>query len=162
MTRGEILKTLTVQHAELLASLVDIPEEALTKIPYVDWWTLKDLIGHVAMWDQVAIQFIKEYREDVAPQMLGIKDDDDLDRYNKRGVALRRDWSLQMVREELETTHHDLIALIESLTDEDLTKPLPPPWGEGATLERLIAVNSYQHAPEHLEQVKSSKLKENR
>jgi hypothetical protein len=70
---------------------------------------------------------------------------------------MRRDWSLQMVREELQTTHHDLITLVESLTDGDLIKPLPQPWNEGATLERLIAVNSYQHTPEHLEQITNFK-----
>ncbi len=153
MTRAEILKLLQEQHAELVATLAEIPPEVQTQIPYVDWWTLKDLMGHVAMWEQAAIQFIKEYKEDGLPKMLGIKDDDDLDRYNKRGVAMRRDLSLDAVRQEFETTHQNLIAAIESLTDADLTKPLPPPWNESATLERLIAVNSYQHAPEHIEQI---------
>jgi len=87
------------------------------------------------------------------PQQLGIKDDDDLNRYNKRGVATRRDWSLQAVRDEYATTHRDLVAAVESLSDADLVKPLPSPWGEGATMERLIAVNSYQHVPEHIEQI---------
>ncbi|MBI5032958.1 MAG: DinB family protein [Chloroflexi bacterium] len=158
MTRDEILKTLGEQSAALLATLADIPDEAQTKIPYVDWWTIKDLIGHVAMWQQVAIQFIKDYKVDGTPKMLGIKDDADLDRYNKRGVTLQRDLSLDAVRQEMEITHRDLITAVESLTDADLAKPLPPPWGEGATLERLIAVNSYQHTPEHLEQIAAFKL----
>jgi hypothetical protein len=153
MTRAEILKTLKEQHAELLAALAEIPTGAQTQIPYVDWWTMKDLLGHVTMWQQVAIQFVKDYKTDGTPKMLGIKDDDDLDRYNKRGVAMRRDLPLAIVRAELETTHQDLITAVEALSDADLSKPLPQPWGEGASMERLIAVNSYQHTPEHLEQI---------
>ena len=153
MTRDDILQTLEAQYEELGTALAYIPAEVQTKIPYVEWWTLKDLMGHVAMWQQVAIHFIKEYKADGLPKMLGLKDDDDLNRYNKRGVAMRRDLSLDAVRQELETTHRDLIAAVKSITDADLVKPLPAPWGEGATLERLIAVNSYQHTPEHLEQI---------
>jgi hypothetical protein len=153
MTRAEILKLLKEQHAELVAALAAIPHDAFAQTPYVEWWTLKDLMGHMTMWQQVAIQFVTEYRQDGSPKMLGIKDDDDLDRYNKRGVAMRRDLSLDAVRDELQATHRNLIAAVESLTDADLGKPLLPPWNEGATLERLIAVNSYQHAPEHLEQI---------
>ena len=159
MTRDEILKTLNEQHTELLAALDGIPEETLTRIPYVDWWTIKDLIGHITMWQQVALQFIGEYKLNGVPQQLGIKDEDDLNRYNKRGVATRRDWSLQAVRDEYATTHRDLVAAVESLSDADLVKPLPSPWGEGATMERLIAVNSYQHVPEHIEQIAAFKLK---
>ena len=153
MIRDDILKMLKEQHAELISALAEIPEIAQTQVPYVDWWTIKDLLGHIAMWQQVAIQFIKEYKFDGTPKMLGLKDDDDLNRFNKRGVAMRRDWTLAMTRAELEATHRDLIAAVESLSDQDLTQPLPQPWDKGATLERLIAVNSYQHVPEHLEQI---------
>jgi hypothetical protein len=159
MTGDKIIQTIQEQRAELLAALDGVPEVTLTKVPYVDWWTIKDLIGHITMWQGVAFQFISEYKLNGVPKQLGIKDDDDLNRYNKRGVAMRRDWSFQAVREEYETTHHDLVAAVESLNDADLVKPLPSPWGEGATMERLIAVNSYQHVPEHIEQIAKFKLK---
>lgn len=159
MTRDEIIQTIEAQHAELLAILDGMSEDALTKIPSVDWWTIKDLIGHISMWAQVAIQFINDYRHDGVPKQLGLKDDDDLNRYNKRGVTIRRDWSLQAVRAEYATTHRDLVAAIASLNDADLVEPLPPPWREGETMEQVIAVNSYQHMPEHIEQIASFKSK---
>jgi hypothetical protein len=152
MNRNEIVQAIKEQHAELSAALDGMPEEKLGR-PLVDWWTIKDLLGHVTMWEQVALKFIREYKQDGAPKQLGIKDDADLDRRNKRGVAMRRDLPFARVREELEATYRDLVAAIESLSDADLAKPLPPPWGEGATLDRLIAVNSYQHVPEHVAQI---------
>ncbi len=155
MTRAEILKAIKEQHAELLAALEGIPAETLTKRPLVDWWTPKDLMGHIAMWEQVAIKFIADYKQDGIPKMLGIQDDATLDAYNKRGVALRRDLPWGTVRAEFDATLRELVAAVESLSDADLAKPLPDPWGEGATLERLIAVNSYQHTPEHIAQVSS-------
>lgn len=158
MKRDEILQVIKEQHAELDAALAGIPADQLTKRPIVNWWTVKDLLGHVALWEQVALKFIREYKQDGAPKQLGIKDDDDLDRYNKRGVAMRRDLALETIRVELDATYRALITAIESLSDADLVKPLPEPWSDGATLERLIAVNSYQHMPEHLEQIEKWKL----
>ena len=76
MTRAEILKTIKEQHAQLLAALEGIPEETIVKRPLVEWWTIKDLLGHIAMWEQVAIKFIAEYKQDGVPQMLGMNDDE--------------------------------------------------------------------------------------
>ena len=153
MKRDEILRMIKEQHAELVQAIESIPAERYAKPPLVDWWTIKDLLGHVTMWNQVAVKFIHEYQRDGTPKQLGIKDDADLDRYNKRGVAMRRDWSSAQVRDEFDATYRELLAAVEALSDADLSKPLPQPWGEGATLERLIAVNSYQHVPEHVEQI---------
>ncbi len=153
MTRDEILTTLKEQHAELASILAGVPADAMTRQPIVEWWSVKDLMGHITLWQQVGIKFIQEYQQDGAPKMLGIKDDAALDAYNKRGVALRRDWTVERVRAEFDAACHDLVAAVESLSDADLSKPLPPPWDAGATLERLIAVNSHQHIPEHVEQI---------
>jgi hypothetical protein len=154
MTRAEILKTIKEQHAQLLAALEGIPEETIVKRPLVEWWTIKDLLGHIAMWEQVAIKFIAEYKQDGVPQMLGLNDDAAINSHNKREATIRRDWSLARVRAEFDAAHRDLIAAIETLSDADLSKPLPAPWQRGDNLEKLIAINSYQHNREHIEQIK--------
>jgi hypothetical protein len=154
MPRAEILKTIKEQHTQLLAALEGIPEETIVKRPVVEWWTIKDLLGHIAMWEQVAIKFITEYKQDGVPKMLGMNDDAAIDKHNKREATIRRDWSLARVRAEFDAAHRGLIAAIETLSDAGLVRQLPAPWGQGDTLEKLIAVNSYQHNPEHIEQIK--------
>lgn len=153
MTRAEILKTLQEQHAQLLAALEEISEEVIVQRPIVGWWTLKDLLGHIAMWEQVALQFIAESKQDGAPKPLGLNDDAAINAHNKRGVTIRRDWPLARGRAEFDAAHRDLLAAIESLSDADLSTPLPAPWGKGATLEQLIAINSYEHISEHIAQI---------
>lgn len=153
MTRFEILQTIKEHHAQLLAALEGFSEEAMTKHPLVEWWTIKDLLGHIAMWEQVAIQFIAAYKQTGAPKPLGMDNDDAIDAQNKREATIRRDWSLARVRAEFDAAHRDLIAAIESLSDADLAKQLPAPWGKGDNLEKLIAINSYQHNPEHIAQI---------
>ncbi len=154
MTRDEVLNQLRQTHADLVAALAGVPDDAMTTQPVVDWWTPKDVLGHVAMWRQVAIKFIDEYLRDGMPVSLGLNDDAALDAYNKRGAALRRDWTLARVRAEFDASFHNLVAAVEKLSDAQLNAPLSAPWENGVTLERLIAWNSYEHDPEHTAQIK--------
>lgn len=79
MTRDQVLEQIRHAHAYLVAVLADIPD---------------DVMGRAAMWERVAIQFIEDYRRDGLPVSLGLKDDAAIDVYNKRGAALRRDYTL--------------------------------------------------------------------
>jgi hypothetical protein len=153
MTRAEILAQINQAHANLVAAFAGIPDDVMTTQPVVDWWTLKDVLGHVAMWQQVAIKFINEFQRGGVPTPLGFADDAALDAYNKRGAALRRDWSLARARAEFDASFRDLVAAIEPLSDANLNQQLSAPWSEGRNLAYLIAVNSYEHAPEHTEQI---------
>lgn len=158
MTRTEILKSIKEQHTQLVTALAEIPEETIVKRPLVEWWTINDLLGHIAMWEQVAIKFITEYKQDGLPKMLGLNDEVAIDKHNKREATIRRDRSLASVRAEFDATHRDLLAAIETLGDTDLSKPLPAPWGQGDNLEMLIALNSYQHVPEHIKQIRKWRI----
>ncbi|MCI0476414.1 MAG: ClbS/DfsB family four-helix bundle protein, partial [Anaerolineales bacterium] len=140
MTRAEILKTIEEHHAQLLAVLDGIPEEAMCKRPIVEWWTIKDVLGHIATWEQVAIQFLAEYKQAGVPKPLGMDSDAAINAYNKRAATLRRDWPLARVRAEFDAAHRDLLAAVETLSDADLAKQLPAPWEKGDTLEKLIAI----------------------
>lgn len=152
MTRSEMIQAIQAHHSQLLALLEGVSEEILGKRPVVGWWTIKDLLGHIAVWEQVAIRFISEYQRDGTPQPLGIATDEQINAMNKREVVIRRDWTLARVRAEFDTTYRHLLAAIESLRDEDWTKPLGGPW-QDATLEKLIAVHSYEHISEHFAQI---------
>lgn len=152
MTRAEMIQTLQTCHTQLLELLEGTSEEILGKRPVVGWWTTKDLLGHIAMWEQVAIQFITEYQRDGMPQPLGMETDEQINAINKREVVRRRDWTLARVRAEFDATYCDLVAAIQSLRDEDFIQPLGGAW-QDATLEKLIAINSYEHIPEHIAQI---------
>ena len=153
MTRDDILASIKQTHANLVSAWDGIPEDVMTMRPVVDWWTLKDVMGHVTMWRRVAIQFVDEYQRDGVPVPIGVNDAAAIDAYNKRGAALRRDYTLVRVRTEFDASLGDLLTAVKKLSDAELVKPLPAPWEAGTTLEYLIAINSYEHEPEHVEQI---------
>jgi hypothetical protein len=157
VTRDEMLRALRQTRAGLLETIDGIPEDVIVTQPVTGSWTIKDLLGHMAMWQQVGLAFITDYRASGTPQSLGLENDAAVDAYNRRGADLRRDWSLARVRVELEDAQRNLLSAVETLSDDDLHKQLPAPWHSATTLEHLIAINSYEHDPEHLEQIKQWK-----
>ncbi|MBI5304073.1 MAG: ClbS/DfsB family four-helix bundle protein [Chloroflexi bacterium] len=154
MTRDEILRATKREHEKFLACITDIPDDVIAHDRVIDWWSLKDVLGHVTFWYLVATKFLREYQQNGVPQPLGL-DDPGIDALNHREAAMRRDYSLARIRAELDAAYHDLLAETERLSDAEVNKILSAPWNpdEQVTLERLIAVNAYGHLPEHIEQV---------
>lgn len=153
MTRDEVLQALERDRAQLQAALEGLDDQVMTTVPVVGEWTIKDLLGHMAMWHQVALQFIADYRNTGLPKSLGFKDDAAIDAHNQRQVERRRAWPVAQVGAELDASYRELAAASAGLTDKQLNTPLPAPWQDTTTLERLIAVNSYEHDPEHIAQM---------
>jgi uncharacterized protein (TIGR03083 family) len=153
MRRDEVLHALERDRAQLQAALEGLDNQVMTTVPVVGEWTIKDVLGHMAMWHQVGLQFIADYKQTGLPKSLGFDDDAAVDAHNRREAERRRAWSVAQVGAELDTSYRDLAAAVASLTDEQLNAPLPAPWHSATTLERLIAINSYEHDPEHIGQM---------
>ena len=60
VTRDQVLEKLEQSRASLLAAVADIPEEVMQTQAVVEPWTVKDLLGHIAVWQQLAIQIIRD------------------------------------------------------------------------------------------------------
>jgi hypothetical protein len=153
MTRDEIIAAIRREHILFLTSIAGIPDEMLENEYVMQQWTIKDMLGHIAMWMRVACQFVADYKKDGVPKSLGLDNDGAVDAINAQGRAASHVLSLKQVMDEFAAAYGALIDAVQTLSDAELNAQLPAPWKEGDTLERLIAINSYEHEPEHTEQV---------
>jgi hypothetical protein len=158
MTRDDILQATKKLHEDFLATIADIPDEVIVRERIIDWWSLKDMLGHVTFWYLVATKFVREYQSQGTPQPLDL-DDSKIDALNHREAAMRRDYALARIRAELDEAYRELLVVTAELSDADVNKTLPAPWNadQSITLERLIAVNAYEHLPEHIAQIQKWK-----
>ncbi len=159
MTKNEITAAVRRERANLLAVLRGVADDVMMREPVVETWTVRDVLGHISAWYLVAINFLREYRQDGAPKRLGLDDAAAINAFNARAAEERRAWTLERIRREFDETHRELLAEIEQLRDVQLCAQLSPPWPAGVTLTLLIAINSYEHEPEHTEQVKAKSEK---
>ena len=98
-------------------------------------WSLKDLLGHVAHWEELALETISRARADGAITRVALGD---VDEENAKDVARKLDWPLDRVRNEASSTHQKLLAEIRSTSEEDWNRALPFDGGGERTLGGML------------------------
>jgi len=112
-----------------------MPEEELVRRPVIGDWSVKDVLGHLASWEEELIGWIERFARGEAPPGLGMSVDD----WNAQQARKKWDWTLAEVMEDLLATRRRLLDLVNSLPDDVFLRPAPPP-ATGAYIPRLLNV----------------------
>lgn len=118
--RLNMLKDISAAHLQLRKTISSLSDEQLTRPNTAGIWSGKDVIAHIADWERVYAQVLRdraEGRPESWPTPQG--DAEALNAWNQAQVVARADWSLDEVRNYLEETHDDLMELLERLPDID-------------------------------------------
>lgn len=87
----------------------------------IDTWSVKDILAHVAMWDELELL---EMRRSVRGGVSIFEHRFDrslIDRWNEIQLSLRKDIPLVQVREDLELAREEIIKFLGSLRASSLT-----------------------------------------
>lgn len=120
MGRERALAILREGH-ERLGELIDgMDGPALTRHPAIGEWSVADLVGHIATWEELALQTIHDWkarRELSGPERL--KSEGGVDRFNARQVETKRSLRASDLISQSNATFEALNSAMESLTDEE-------------------------------------------
>lgn len=111
-------------------------------------WTVKDLIGHIAYAEGSMLPLAQG---GVAGEARVQPADFDIDRWNDSRVRRAREQTVPQLLERLATSREQLLALLDTLGDADLDRPVYHPTQRETTVEgifRIIAGHERQHAEE--------------
>ncbi|MDP9365945.1 MAG: DinB family protein [Chloroflexota bacterium] len=125
----------------LTEALEGIPEERLAEPGAVGTWSVKDVMGHVAFWDEQALLAAERHLAGQPPVRVP-----DWDGMNERQAAARADRSVAEQRAEMERAHELIVALLES------RPPLDP---AAVGLCGCLEEDTYQHYDEHARNVRA-------
>lgn len=117
-----------------------VPARAVLDAGVCGHWSVKDLIGHVAIWDDVAARRIHALCNDEEPVVIR-----DVDGFNLREADLRIDRNINDLLAELRTNHNRVLSALQSASR-----------GSGDMLERVeaaIADDTWNHYDEHRKQI---------
>ncbi|HEV3231510.1 MAG TPA: DinB family protein [Candidatus Dormibacteraeota bacterium] len=122
MTRAEAAQILTDRDARLTALLDRLTPTQLTAAATIGGgdWSAKDLLGHVAFWEELALAALDGWRTGDLPAPREV---DDLNAENQARSAAQ---ALEVVRERAAGAHRRLLASIEAVSDAD--------WEESRTI----------------------------
>jgi hypothetical protein len=153
-TKQEILDLIHAEREALEVLLARLGEEQLMQQGVVGEWSVKDMLAHIAAWEErmqrwVAESLRGEESERPAPGMTW----DDLDRLNEQIYLENRERPLGEVREMFQASYRTSLIMIELLLPKDLFDADRFGWRAGDPLWHMVAANTWWHYKEHREDI---------
>ena len=125
-TRASLCALLDDARRELLASFHGLADEQM-ELPLPDGWSVKDILAHVAMWDEMELPDMRRAARGSVRVLDGLDEDESLvDRWNEVQFRLRRRLPVKQVLTELSGERASIIEFLQSVPEECLTSGFIP------------------------------------
>ncbi len=124
--RHRLLARLAAERARLLWQLIGLDKSTLTEPPVFDDWTAKDLLAHIAAWDELFAERIERIVAGREKEIASV----DLDARNAALHAEHKNWSLEKAVKLCTTARQEFLATLTQLSDEEFHRQRRMPWGE--------------------------------
>jgi hypothetical protein len=129
-TRDNAVATLEELRSEVLELLARVPEGERTR-PGLGGgeWSVKDLLGHLAFWQELALEAIDAWRREERPRVEAYFEADaaGIDAANAEDNARKAAWDYEDVRGGYDETHAALVDAIGSMDDQAWARKAPYP-----------------------------------
>jgi hypothetical protein len=148
MKKTELLAKIAQSRAEFEALLARFTDEQLLQPVLPGNWSPKDALAHVAWWERRGHAVINAVINGRAPEYS--LDESDVDNVNRQTYEANRLRTLVDIRREEIEAFRALLALTESLSDDDLDNSTKFAWTKGKPLSVLVEWNTFAHYDEHM------------
>jgi hypothetical protein len=111
--RAEMLRVVSDSWNELQALLDSLPDAVLEKPNTIGTWSGRDMVGHLAGWEEIGIRIVREMDQRGEYTRLGINRET-VDAFNEEMLVPYRALSTPEVRQTLVNTHSRLMELAEA------------------------------------------------
>jgi uncharacterized damage-inducible protein DinB len=152
MNKAEFLNLQRQARAEWDALIAQVPPDKMTQPDVVGRWSIKDLIAHVAWYENEMVNVITTRVFDGSPWW----ELEDVDERNARIYEQYRDVPLDKVLTDAKAIYQKFIEALMSLSDEELNsasyfRDMPTEWIPW----QVIASNCFEHYPQHIPDVEA-------
>jgi hypothetical protein len=163
-SKTELLERMRAGREAWDALIAQIPDSARTEPALAGGWSVKDLIAHVAAfenWTAAQIRAANEGRAPTDSELYGVEevtvdpDGWDLDRQNAAIYARYKEMPLPEVMTFSRQAFADLVAAVEAVSEEDVARTGAQSWTGDATLLEIIPGQCYAHYQQHADELRS-------
>jgi uncharacterized protein (TIGR03083 family) len=156
--RQDALGTLREGEAQVQELLRGLTPEQMTKPATIGGgdWSAKDLVGHIAFWEELALSTLTVWSRGAEPDMVGA-----VDEVNAANHVRKAKWSLERVLAERQEVHDRLMQEIEALSDREWTAAPPKSFARRETLGARLggltgaADGQFRHAFAHVDDLRA-------
>lgn len=141
-------------HADFLAALDGVSEADMTSERALGDWSIKDLLAHVAFWEEQAISMLRLVAEGRASDVVRPVNPQQIKSWNAREVANRRDLPLAAIFDGLVANYHELQNAVNAISEEEWQNTRVRSWrGHRQPISLIAALDTYEHYNEHRQQI---------
>ena len=149
MIGDEVLARLAESRRALHEAMQGLSEGEMTGVQVEGVWTVKDVLGHIASWEETCLEPLRCYVEGESFEVDVIED---YLAWNDEQAARKRDVPLAVILDELAAIRQELVTLASRLPAEQWEQRKLFPWGrEGTVVEMLDGL--CEHELEHVRAV---------
>ena len=149
MTKEEMLARLAESRQALHQAIENLSEEEMTQVQVEGIWTIKDVLGHIASWEETCLEPLRRYADGGPFEVEVIED---YMAWNDEQVAHKRDIPLDTILDELATIRQGLVEAASRLSTEQWGQRVPFSWGGEGTMAKVLDV-FYRHELEHVRSI---------
>jgi hypothetical protein len=151
--KAELLERVRREYTALEQTIGQLSEAQMTA-PIDGSWSSKDILAHIAAWQQILLGLHIGGRpfDQAAPGIAANYQTDDVDTINEALYQRDRERPLAETLDAFRRTHQQTLATIEGMSEADLFRPYTPPGrdpSDGGQLINWIASDTYEHYMEH-------------
>jgi hypothetical protein len=155
MNKTTLLDNLQRGYAALETVLTPLNEDQMTRTGVNSDWSIKDILAHIATWQQVLVERLQAVTRGEKPTTLLDLDvtEEEIDRLNAQFYEENKARSLAEVLTDFRTSYQHIVEIVQALSDEDLTDLHRFAWMGGEPLWQLIPSETYKHYSDHRESI---------
>jgi hypothetical protein len=146
LTKDRLLKRLESAWESLLESYAGLSEAELLEPGVTGAWSARDIIAHVTWWEEEARTHLPLILAGGRPPRYSVKYGG-IDAFNAQMTEQRKDLSLAEVIQQRDDIHRQVIALIESVPEDQIT-------GQ-SRFRRRLRLDTYGHYPKHEQAIRA-------
>ena len=154
MDKTRILDEMRAKYAALEEILTPLDETLMATAGVNGDWSIKDIMAHITSWHHRLLVWLRAASRNEEPAISGPDSDEEMDRLNEQFYEENKSRSLDDVLADFRTTYLQILDMVQTLDNEDLTNPHKFAWTKGNPLWYLVAGDTYEHYLEHLQQIK--------
>jgi hypothetical protein len=152
MNRRQLLKKLDKAWLEIKESYAGLSDSQLAEPGVAGNWSVKDILAHVTTWEEEALKYLPLIVKGGRPPRYSVKYGG-IDAFNAQMTEQKRGLSLADVLDQLDETHHRLIAYIQSVPEEQFTRETP--------FRHRLRLDTYSHYPIHTKMIRAWRERSN-
>jgi len=146
MIGGETLARLAESRRALHQAIEGLNEEEMTQVQVEGVWTVKDVLGHIASWEEICLAPLCHYVDGGPFDAQVIKD---YLAWNDEQATRKRDIPLDAILDELATIRQELVTTASKLSADQWEGRVSVPWGGRETVAEALD-GLCQHELEHV------------